>query len=72
MMEVLPWFDVRNGILYQIDKGKGEEEVPQILVSRCYWPRLLEIAHELPMGGHLGHDKTEARLKQESILARDL
>lgn len=72
LLEALPRFVVRNRILYWIDKGKGGDKVAQILVPRYYWSWLLEIAHALPMGGHLGRDKAEARLKQRVFLARDL
>lgn len=62
--EMTPRFKVRNGILHQIDKGRGGEEAAQIPVPRHYWLPLLKITHVLPMGGHLGRDKAEARLKQ--------
>lgn len=56
-------FEVRAGILYWVEDKKEEEKKRQILVPQKYWQDLLQVAHTLPMGGHLGRDKTEAWLK---------
>lgn len=49
-----PKYEVRRGILYQIEnQGNGEKRC-QILIPLKYWEALLQIAHTLPMGGHLG------------------
>lgn len=69
LAEMTPRFEVRNGILYRMDKGRGGEEILQILVAHQYWTKMLKVAHTFPMGGHLGSGKIEAHLKQ-SVLAQ--
>lgn len=58
-----PRFEVRGGVLYWVEDQEDREERCQILVPRRYWGVLLWVTHMLPMGGHLGWDKTEVRLK---------
>lgn len=38
------------------------EEIEQLLVPKLYRRALLKAAHELPMAGHLGRGKAEAKL----------
>lgn len=64
LAEAFPRSEVRNSILYQVECGKGEDEVLQFLVPQKYWQTLLLPAHTLPMEGHLGHNESEALLRQ--------
>lgn len=59
-----PHFKVRTGILYRVENQKEGGKKQQVLVPQKYWQDLLQVAHTLPMRGHLGKDKMETRLKQ--------
>ncbi|KYO47812.1 hypothetical protein Y1Q_0019865 [Alligator mississippiensis] len=64
LMNTTPRFEVKNGLLYRIERGKpGGKEVVQLLVPQRYQWAVLKVAHELRMGGHLGRDKSEARIR---------
>lgn len=58
-----PKFEVRKDLLYHISKGTGEgEEVARLLVPWGCRGDLIQVAHTLPIGGHLGQDKIETHL----------
>lgn len=37
LADTMSYFDIRDGILYRLDKGKGGNNILQILVPRQYW-----------------------------------
>ena len=60
-------FFKRSGLLYRKWKppGFGEEaEVEQLALPRKCRKAVLEFAHEIPLAGHLGRDKTRQRILQ--------
>lgn len=58
-VKLSPCFEVRMGLLYWAEDQKEGREKQQILIQQKYWGDLLQVAHTLPMGGHLERDKTE-------------
>lgn len=63
LLATYPHFEVRGHSLYKIDKGKvAGREIEQIMVLQWYQRAMIEIAHALPLVGHLGRDKTIAWL----------
>ena len=58
------YFTYENSILYRVFVGKSGESTKQIVVPREYRNRLMAIAHDIPLGGHLGNKKTRERLLQ--------
>ena len=53
-----------NGILYRIFVSRSGEKLKQIVVPMKFRNKLLQIAHDIPLGGHLGNRKTRPRLMQ--------
>lgn len=58
------YFTYENEILYRIFICKSGDTVKQIVVPRKFRRKLLEIAHDIPLGGHLGNKKTRERILQ--------
>ena len=58
------YFVYENNILYRVFIGKSCETIKQIVVPKKYRNRLLAIAHDVPLGGHLGNKKTREKLLQ--------
>ena len=58
------YFIYENKILYRIFISKSGDEQRQIVVPIKFRNKLLQIAHDIPLGGHLGNRKTRARLLQ--------
>ncbi|KAJ8264277.1 hypothetical protein GJAV_G00147290 [Gymnothorax javanicus] len=58
---ILPYFTVRNGLLYRICQVRGEE-IAQLLVPRPYISKVLYLAHTHLFGAHLGAEKTYERI----------
>ena len=54
----------RKGILYRITKNidVGEKELKQILVPKDLRKKVMEIAHDTMLAGHMGVKKTEDRI----------
>ena len=52
------WIPWKNG------EGGSEEEVTQLVVPSCFRTALIKLAHEGPLAGHLGIQRTLQRLKQ--------
>ena len=58
------YFVYENNILYRVFIGKSCETIKQIVVPKKYRNSLLAIAHDIPLGGHLGNKKTREKLLQ--------
>lgn len=58
------YFTYDNEILYRIFVSKTGELLKQIVVPNRFRNKLLEIAHDIPLGGHLGNKKTRERILQ--------
>lgn len=57
------YFEVRNHLLYWVQKGStAEQEEVQLVDPTCFCQVIWRTTHSNPVGGHLGHDKTIARL----------
>ena len=59
-------FEVKSGILYRIYKHpfvNGGKPVKQVMVPKQLRPRIMEVAHESIMGGHLGIKKTTDKIQ---------
>uniref|UniRef100_A0A8C5MF74 Gypsy retrotransposon integrase-like protein 1 n=1 Tax=Leptobrachium leishanense TaxID=445787 RepID=A0A8C5MF74_9ANUR len=56
-----PYFKVKNKLLYRVEQ-KGAEELEQLLVPETHRNKVLKLAHNHVLGGHLGVDKTRERL----------
>ena len=54
----------RDGIIYRrwVRPGQSGEEVEQVVVPEACRENLLELAHSIPLAGHLGWEKTVQRL----------
>ena len=59
-------FVLKDGILYRKGKGRtpGGEEVEQLVLPAQLRRTALELAHSIPLAGHLGKSKTGQRLLQ--------
>ena len=57
-------FFKRNGILYRrwIPDGYEEREVEQLVLPTKCRQAVLKLAHEIPLSGHLGKEKTRKRI----------
>ncbi|XP_053378778.1 uncharacterized protein LOC128548205 [Mercenaria mercenaria] len=58
-------FAIRNGVLYRVylqTKGAYDYETKQIVVPASKRKRVMELAHESIVGGHLSAKKTEDRI----------
>ena len=57
---------LKDGYVYRrwCPKGNVSLAVEQLVVPQVYRSHLLSIAHEIPLAGHLGVDRTRARLLQ--------
>ena len=58
---VFPHFSVKKGLLYRVVK-RDELIVDQLLVPKCYVPKVLYLAHSHLLGAHLGVEKTYDRI----------
>ena len=56
------YFIYDNKILYRVFISKYGEKLRQIVVPLKFRDKLLQIAHNVPLGGHLGNRKTRNRL----------
>uniref|UniRef100_A0A8C5PW96 Gypsy retrotransposon integrase-like protein 1 n=1 Tax=Leptobrachium leishanense TaxID=445787 RepID=A0A8C5PW96_9ANUR len=56
-----PHFAVNNDLFYRVSEIRGEI-VEQLLVPQPYQRMVLDLAHNDALGGHLGAEKTEARI----------
>ena len=58
------YFFENSNILYRAFQDKGGVTVNQIVVPKKYRKQLMQIAHDVPLGGHMGNRKTRNRLLQ--------
>lgn len=58
----LPYFLVKEGLLYCIAERRGEER-HLLVVSRAKTDVVLELAHAHPMAGHLGVQNTVQKIR---------
>ena len=56
-----PHFALKRDLLYRVAESRGET-IEQLLVPQPYRRMLLDLAHNDALGGHLGAEKTEARI----------
>ena len=56
----------KDGILYRkwLPGGQEDREVEQVLLPRSCRRTILEMAHGVPMGGHMGRKKMTARVQR--------
>ena len=54
----------REGVLYKHWRPDAHREVEQIVLPKQCRRTVLELAHSIPMGGHLGKKKTTSRIQQ--------
>ncbi|XP_044843600.1 uncharacterized protein LOC123349509, partial [Mauremys mutica] len=58
-----PHFELRRDRLYRIDRDpRTREPLTQLLVPRCHRRAVMQLAHDVPAAGHLGQEKTLARI----------
>ncbi|XP_071818156.1 uncharacterized protein [Apostichopus japonicus] len=58
-------FYLKDGLLmrkWQSKKSTGSQEYPQLVVPHKHRDSILRLAHDVPMGGHLGSKKTRDRI----------
>ena len=58
------YFIYENEILYRVFISKFGDRLKQIVVPLKFRDKLLQIAHDVPLGGHLGNRKTRQRILQ--------
>lgn len=59
----LPYFVIRNGLLYCVASRRGEEKL-LLVVPKSKPLTVLELAHTHPMAGHLGAANTAQRVRE--------
>ena len=52
----------KGGAVHRIYRSSAGEEVSQLCVPKSFRRKVLELAHDMPMGGHLGENKTRDRV----------
>ena len=54
----------KNGILFRkgTPRGSQGEEYEQLVVPRKYRAKVLQLAHSIPLAGHMGRDRTATRI----------
>ncbi|XP_061118150.1 uncharacterized protein LOC133141600 [Conger conger] len=57
----LPYFKVRNCLIYRACTVNGEE-IDQLLVPQSHTSKILYLAHTHLLGAHLGREKTQERI----------
>ena len=60
-------YEEMDGILYRNFRSGDEEKdrsVQQLVLPKCYRKKVLEVAHDISMAGHLGREKTLSRILQ--------
>ena len=55
-------FFFRNGILYRKFKMQNDEILEQIVVPEMHRNHIIHVAHDIPLGGHLGNKKTREKI----------
>ena len=58
------YFFVKDGIMYRAFEESDSKIVNQIVVPKEIRKEILKIAHDVPLGGHLGNRKTRRRILQ--------
>ena len=58
------YFYEKNNILYRAFQDKSDGVVNQIVVPVKYRRQLMQVAHDIPFGGHMGNRKTRKSLLQ--------
>ncbi|CAC5380411.1 Retrovirus-related Pol polyprotein from transposon 297,Steroid 5-alpha-reductase DET2,Retrovirus-related Pol polyprotein from transposon 17.6,3-oxo-5-alpha-steroid 4-dehydrogenase 1,3-oxo-5-alpha-steroid 4-dehydrogenase 2 [Mytilus coruscus] len=53
---------MKSGILYRVYVTPSEEEIYQVVLPEKYRAIVLELAHDIPLSGHLGIMKTRDRI----------
>ncbi|XP_052080712.1 uncharacterized protein LOC127718696 [Mytilus californianus] len=56
------YFIMKSGILYRVYVTPSEEEIYQVVLPQKYRAIVLELAHDIPLSGHLGIKKTRDRI----------
>ena len=57
-----PYFMYKENVLYRRFKMPNGEIIDQIVVPEKYRKTIMEVAHDMPFGGHLGNKKTRERI----------
>ncbi|XP_065416479.1 uncharacterized protein LOC135974099 [Chrysemys picta bellii] len=58
-----PHFELRRDRLYRLDRDpRTQEPQTQLLVPLCHRRAVMKLAHDVPAAGHLGREKTLARI----------
>ncbi|GBM29919.1 Retrovirus-related Pol polyprotein from transposon 17.6 [Araneus ventricosus] len=55
-------YAIRDGVLIHTEYICGEK-VKQVVFTKCKRDEVLRVAHEIPLAGHLGEQKTKQRIK---------
>ncbi|MEW8544650.1 MAG: reverse transcriptase domain-containing protein, partial [Candidatus Thiodiazotropha sp.] len=58
------YFYEKESIIYRAFYDKSDNVIHQIVVPKKYRQRLMQVAHDIPFGGHMGNRKTRNRLLQ--------
>ena len=56
------FFFSRNDILCRHFQGQNDEMIEQIAVPSKHRSRIMQLAHDRPLGGHLGNKKTREKI----------
>lgn len=57
-------FIYRNRLLYRCKRGRTGDTIEQLVVPTPCRLAIMQVAHEIPLGGHLGRKKTLHRINQ--------
>ena len=56
-------FQVKGGFLYRIYVDKDDESIEQLMVPTEFRWKIMHMAHEIPLAGHMGAEKTSKKIK---------
>ncbi|XP_062594005.1 uncharacterized protein LOC134255486 [Saccostrea cucullata] len=58
------YFQKQDGLLYRIFQKDSGEKLSQIVIPKTMRSKVMSLAHDTPLAGHLGNKKTRQRIMQ--------
>lgn len=66
-----PHFTLTNNRLYRVDQDPWTKELrTQLVMPMCHHRAVINLAQDVPMAGHLGHENTLVRILTQCFWSR--